>query len=80
MSAMDMQAFMNAINGANAPKQSTEKNTDTSSEEIEKNPEDETNNSEEYSSSQTSDESDNDETIEDAEDIIADLEQALAQV
>lgn len=62
MSAMDMQAFMNAINGTNASKQPTEKSTDTSSEETKKD-------SEENVSSQIPDEPEGDENIEDVEDI-----------
>jgi len=69
MSAMDMQAFMNAINGTNTPKQPTEKSTETSSEEIEKEAEDNTNNSNENSSSQTSEEPEDDKNIEDVEEI-----------
>ena len=68
MSAMDMQAFMNAINGANGSKQPSGEKAD-SFEEAEKDLEEKTEDSEENDTSQTPEDAEDDENIENAEDI-----------
>ena len=69
MSAMDMQAFMNSLNGANTSKQPAEKSADISSSESEKDSEDIIKNPKETDSSQTPTELEDDESIEDVDDI-----------